>query len=117
MSQMPLASDTGSQKKFERRLSPRYSVSASTKCQFALRVEADFDLVRVKDISLDGIGMILGHPVEAGALLVVGLKKENFSKIVLVEVRHSTRVDGNLCHVGGVLLTPLTYEEMSTLVM
>jgi hypothetical protein len=74
--------------------------------------------VRVVNVSNMGVGLRLVRRVEPGTLLAVDLANaaKGFAKTVLVRVTHSTAESGG-CLVGGVFLTPLTYQEMTTLVL
>jgi hypothetical protein len=102
----------------DRRASERMPVSADTSCTFAGAVTENFGAVKIQNISLDGIGLLTSSPVEVGALLVVTLvnKSKSFAKNLLVRVAHVTQQRGGHL-IGGTLDTPLTYQEMTTLVM
>ena len=102
----------------ERRASERFPVNADAACSFAAPVGADLGQVKIKNISMEGIGLITVRPVEVGTVLAIGLanKARNFNKMVLVRVVHATAVPGG-CLVGGAFTAPLTYQEMSTLVL
>jgi PilZ domain-containing protein len=102
----------------ERRTSERFPVNADAACSFAAPVGEDLGQVKIKNISMEGIGLLTVRPVEAGTVLAIGLanKARNFNKTVLVRVAHATPVPGG-CLVGGTFTTPLTYQEMSTLVL
>jgi hypothetical protein len=67
---------------------------------------------------MDGIGLLVGHRVEPGALLAIGLSNaaKGFSKTLLVRVVHATPEMGGYL-VGGEFVTPLTYQELTTLVL
>jgi hypothetical protein len=67
---------------------------------------------------MEGIGLLMIRRVEPGALLAVTLSNPSrgFSKSVLVRVVHATAQPGG-CLVGGTFQTPLTYQELSTLVL
>ena len=101
----------------ERRAVERMPVVAGTTCAFAGRME-DIGAVRVQDVSLDGVGLVLVRKLEVGTLLAIGLsnKERGFEKTVLVRVAHVTAVLGGFL-VGGSFATPLTYQELTTLVM
>ena len=65
-----------------------------------------------------GIGLRVSRPLEPGTLLTVVLANpaRGFSKTVLVRVAHITAL-GSRFVVGGTFVTPLTYQEMSVLVL
>jgi hypothetical protein len=104
--------------RIERRASERLSVGGDTACAFVGPVAEDFGAARIKDISMEGIGLILSRKVEAGALLAVTLtnSSKSFTKIVLLRVAHATAQPGG-CVVGGNFTVPLTYQELTTLVL
>src|SRR5262249_5966993 len=91
-----------------RRAVERYPVNAETSCPFVARVAEDFGGVRIKDISMQGIGLVTGRRVDPGTLLAVTLSNpaRGFHKTVLVRVAHATAVPGG-CLVGGTFDTPL----------
>lgn len=102
----------------DRRASERMAVVAGTACTFVAPVVDDLGPAKIRDVSIDGIGLILMRRVEVGTLLAVSLTNpvRNFAKTVLVRVAHVTAVPGGHL-VGGTLTTPLTYQELTTLVM
>jgi hypothetical protein len=67
---------------------------------------------------MQGIGLVIGRRVEVGTLLAVTLSNpaRSFAKTMLVRVAHATQQPGG-CLVGGVFATPLTYQELTALVM
>jgi hypothetical protein len=102
----------------DRRVSERYPVNADTSCAFVSPVVENFGPGRVRNISMEGIGLLLIRKVEPGTLLAVRLKNpsKGFDKMVLVRVVHATPQPGG-CLVGGTFDTPLTYQELTTLVL
>jgi hypothetical protein len=102
----------------DRRTAERYPVNADVACPFLAPVVEGFGTAKVKDVSMNGIGLLLSRRVEPGALLAVVLSNpvKGFSKTVLVRVAHATPHMGSYL-VGGTFETPLTYQEMSTLVL
>jgi hypothetical protein len=73
---------------------------------------------RVIDVSIQGVGLRLARRVEPGTLLAVGLSNpaKGLTKTVLVRVARVTP-DGGGWVVGGTFLAPLTYQEMTALVL
>jgi hypothetical protein len=102
----------------DRRASERMPVVGGTACTFAGRVVEDVGPVKIQDVSLDGVGLILVRRVEVGTLLcvTVSLPARGVEKLLLVRVAHVTPAVGGFL-VGGAFVTPLTYQEMTTLVM
>ena len=103
----------------DRRAAERFPVSSNTACNFMSPVVEDFGPVRIKNVSTDGIGLIVGRKVEAGQLVAVSLVNptQKFAKTVLVRVAHITPQAGGSFLVGGTFNSPLTYEELRALVM
>lgn len=102
----------------DRRAAERLPVSAGTSCSFVSPVVVDFGAARVRDISLNGVGLILSRKVEVGTVLVVGIANESkgLAKTMIVRVIHATPIPGGFL-VGGEFATPLTYAEFTSLVM
>jgi hypothetical protein len=102
----------------DRRAAERFPVNAEATCPFLSPVTEDFGPVKVRDVSMEGVGLLLSRRVEPGALLAVVLANpaRGFSKAVLVRVAHATPLGGRFL-VGGSFTTPLTYQEMSSLVL
>ncbi len=103
----------------DRRAQERFPVNSDTACDFLSPVLEDFGPVRILNVSPDGIGLITGHKLHVGLLLAVTLvnRAKSWSKTVLVRVAHVTAQHGNTFLVGGTFNTPLTYEELKTMVM
>jgi hypothetical protein len=101
-----------------RRAEDRYPVNAEASCPFVSPVVEDFGLVNIRDVSMQGVGLITRRRVEPGTLLAVTLANaaKGFSKTVIVRVAHATPMAGGFL-VGGSFTVPLTYQEMSTLVL
>jgi len=78
----------------------------------------DFGVARVRDISLNGIGLVLAQKVAIGTLLVIDLLNQSrgFSRTMMVRVVHVTPVNGGYL-VGGDFTAPLTYQEFTSLVL
>jgi len=102
----------------DRRQAERFPVNADTTCPFLSPVVEDFGPVRVKDVSMAGVGLLLRRRVEPGALLALTLSNpaRGFSKTVLVRVTHCTPLSGQY-QVGGDFTAPLSYQEMTSLVL
>ena len=102
----------------DRRAAERMPVTAETICSFVSPVAEDFGPAKIKNVSMEGIGLILARRLEPGALLAVSLSNaaRNFARTVLVRVVHVTPEHGVFL-VGGTFNTPLTYDEFKTLVM
>jgi hypothetical protein len=100
------------------RAAERFPVNGGASCAFAHQVVEAKGTVRVRDVSMEGVGLLLDRRVDVGAVLVVGLANAGkaFAKTVLVRVAHVTPASGGFL-VGGSFLTPLTYQEMTALVM
>src|SRR6516164_330127 len=98
----------------DRRAHERFPVNADTRCLFGAPVAEEFGPVKIKNVSMGGIGLLLSRRPEPGSLLVVTLANpaKNFSKTLLVRVAHVTPHLGTYL-VGGSFDTPLTYQEMS----
>lgn len=102
----------------ERRAAERMPVVNGTSCSFAGRVIEDVGPVKVQDVSLEGVGLILVRRVEVGVLLSIGLANpaRGIDKTHLVRVAHVTAIPGGYL-VGGTFTVPLTYQELTSLVM
>jgi hypothetical protein len=62
--------------------------------------------------------LVVGRRVEPGSLLAVTVTNPSrgFTKTLMIRVAHATPQPGG-CLVGGTFETPLTYQELTTLVM
>lgn len=104
----------------DRRAAERLAVSAGAGCTFAGRVAEDLGPIKIRDVSLTGIGLVTSRRLEVGSLLAVGIAGDGagykFNKTVLVKVAHVTPVPGAFL-VGGTFTEPLTYQEFTALVM
>ena len=101
----------------DRRAAERMAVNAGTSCGFAGIVE-DYGTSKIRDVSMEGIGILMTRQVAVGALLAVTIvnQAQKLSKTVLVRVAHVTAVHGGFL-VGGTFSEQLTYQELTTLVM
>jgi hypothetical protein len=102
----------------DRRTAERYPVNADAACPFLSPVAEDFGAVKIRDVSMHGVGLLASRRVEPGTLLAVVLANTSrgFSKTALARVAHVTALGGNFL-VGCTFVTPLTYQEMSSLVL
>ena len=102
----------------DRRASERMLIGSDTTCSFVAPVLADYGAVRLRDVSMEGIGLILTTKVEVGSLLAVVVENsvKSFKGTFLVKVAHVTPVQGGYL-VGGTFMTPLSYKDLTTLVM
>jgi hypothetical protein len=102
----------------DRRAMERMPVNAGTACSFAAPILTDLGTVKIRDVSLEGIGLVLVRRVEAGTLLVIGLENpdKNIMKTMIVQVAHVTPITGGFL-IGGTFEQPLTYQEFTALVM
>jgi hypothetical protein len=67
---------------------------------------------------MGGLGLLLSRRVEPGTMLAVTLTNagRNFSKTAIVRVVHCTAQQNGFL-VGGNFEVPLTYQELTSLVM
>jgi len=102
----------------DRRAAERIAVNAGTSCTTAGPVLEDYGPGKIRDVSLDGIGIILFKQVAIGSLLAVNISNpsQKLTKTMLVRVAHVTPVHGGFL-VGGTFNEPLTYQELTALVM
>jgi hypothetical protein len=103
----------------ERRGAERFPVNIDTSCNFVSPVLEDFGTVRIKNVSSDGIGLLVSRKIEPGLLLAITLTNQAkpFTKTMLVRVMHVTAQPGGAYLVGGTFITPLSYDELRTMVM
>ena len=103
----------------DRRAVERYPVNIDTKCTFLSPVLEDFGPVRIKNVSSEGIGLIVGRKLEPGLLLAVTITNPTkpFNKTLMVRVMHVTEQAGGSYLVGGAFTTALAYDELTTMVM
>ena len=103
----------------DKRVEERFPVSAHSACIFASPVLEDFGPVKLKNISLRGVGLITPHGLEVGMLMAVKLSNptKNFHKTALLRVIHTTPQAGGSYLIGGEWETPLTYDELCMFVM
>jgi PilZ domain len=101
-----------------RRAQERIPVSADVSCTFVSPVVTDFGPAKIKDISMQGIGLLLSKKVDVGTTLAITLTNpaKSLIKTVLIKVAHVTLQPGGAL-VGGTFNIPLTYQELTMLVM
>ncbi|MCI0379582.1 MAG: PilZ domain-containing protein [Gemmataceae bacterium] len=102
----------------DRRNSERFPVTGETICPFAGKVH-DIGVTKIKNVSMEGIGLILSKPVEVGSLLAVTIvnKSKSFHRVTLVKVAHVTPQMSGHYLVGGTFDTALSYQDLTALVM
>ena len=103
----------------EKRSEERFPVSENSTCVFASPVLEDFGPVKLKNISLKGVGLVTGERLSIGLMLAVKLVNHsmNYSKTALARVVHVTPMPGNSFLIGCEWDTPLTYDEFKFFVM
>jgi hypothetical protein len=101
----------------DRRAAERMAVNSGTACAFAAPVAEDFGPTKVRDVSMEGVGLVSVRRVPVGTLLVVGLTNPDrgVAKTALVRVEHVTPIHGGIL-VACEFLESLTYEEFKALV-
>jgi hypothetical protein len=102
----------------DRRITDRFPVNVGAACPFAAPVSDTLGPVRLKEVSMAGVGLLVGRRVEPGALLAVTLANpaKGFARTALVRVAHCAQVSGGYL-VGGSFEAPLSYQELTALVM
>ncbi len=102
----------------DRRAAERFPVTPDTRCGFVAQVGEELGPVRIQNVSTDGIGLLLTRKVEVGSTIAVGVTNapKGFNRTLLVKVAHVTQQMGGYL-VGGTFSTPLSYDELRTLVM
>jgi hypothetical protein len=67
----------------------------------------------LRDISIQGVGLIFTRPLEPGTLLAIELRKHmtGMSDILTAGVRHATPLEDGFWALGCQLSRPLTPEE------
>jgi hypothetical protein len=102
----------------DRRAAERIAVNTGTACGFVGPVAEDFGPGKIRDVSLEGVGLLLMKQIAVGSLLAVTITNptQKLSKTVLVRVAHVTAVHGGYL-VGGTFVEQLTYQELTALVM
>lgn len=103
--------------KAERRASVRYESSLKGSCQtLSVQRETSWEAT-VRDVSPEGIGLLLSRRFEPGALLSIELidSRDDQSRLLLGRVAHATsRPEGGWL-IGCILVSPLTEEDVQAL--
>lgn len=100
----------------ERRSSRRHT-NLATHHRLVAAVGDDFVLAKIRNISPEGISLILSRPVEAGTVLSVDLidtKTNRFSRTLQVSVLYSVEHPTGDWILGGTFTSRLTSEELQT---
>jgi len=100
----------------ERRTSRRHT-NLATHHRLVAAVGDDFVLAKIRNISPEGISLILGRPIEPGATLSVDLidtTTNRFSRTLQVRVIYSVEHPTGDYILGGSFDTKLTSEELHT---
>jgi hypothetical protein len=99
----------------ERRVSVRYQCSTEASCSSL----APFERLsgRVRDISTDGIGLVLGTSLRVGIDLVIELKTRTpgIGLTLMARVAHSTFEADGTWIIGAQFLTTPTEEQIEAL--
>ena len=103
--------------KAERRVSVRYESSLKGSCQtLSAHRETSWEAV-IRDISSEGIGLLLVRRFEPGAVLSIELidSRDEQPRVLLARVVHATtRPEGGWL-IGCELVSPLSDEEVRSL--
>jgi hypothetical protein len=100
----------------DRRTSRRHTALA-THHRLVAAVGEDFVLAKIRNISPEGISLVLGRPVEAGSMLSVDLidtKTNRFSRTLEVRVIYSVEHPTGDWILGGTFASKLTNEELQS---
>ncbi len=111
------AQSTAASRKAERRVSVRFQSNAKGSCQtLSVQREAAWEAT-VRNISCEGIGLLLGRRFEPGALLAIELTEaaEGRKRLLLARVAHATQQPEGHWLVGCTLVHPLTEDEVQLL--
>lgn len=105
------------QRREERRASVRHQSTAKGSCHtLNASRETSWDAV-VRDISAEGIGLMLGRRFEPGVLLSIELpdNSDGQPRLLLARVVHATTRSEGGWLIGCALLNPLTDDEVQAL--
>ncbi len=112
------AQSAAATRKGERRVSVRFQSSVKGSCQtLSVQRETAWEAT-VRDISCEGIGLLLGRRFEPGALLAIELTEaaEGRKRLLLARVAHATQQPEGHWLVGCTLVHPLSEDEVQLLV-
>jgi hypothetical protein len=100
----------------ERRVSVRYRSGITGSCQtLAVLRESTWEAI-VRDISANGIGLLLERRFEPGVLLALELvDRDQQAHLMLARVSHATAQSEGGWLIGCTLLNPLSEEEVQIL--
>jgi hypothetical protein len=102
----------------EQKLPEQFPVNAGTVCPFVAPVVENFGPVKVRSVSREGVCLVLTRPVEPGVVLAVSLSNpgKGFAKAAFARVICVAAAPGG-CLVHGTFVDPLTYQELTALVL
>lgn len=100
-----------------RRATVRYHCAPATPGRVVLAEKLEMQRAWVLDLSLGGVGLLLGRPLAPGQHVVIRLKATGSEKVheLSAGVVHATREPGGEYVVGCRLDTRLTAEELEAL--
>jgi hypothetical protein len=101
----------------ELRATVRYSSGGTTPCKTIAGWRCNSWEATIRDISQQGIGLLLGRRFEPGVILVVELPRatEASSHLVVARVVRVVDQENGRWLVGCSLFNPLTHEELRAL--
>ncbi len=102
----------------DRRATVRYSCDAETSCQVPLQRGGEPNWsAHVRDISVGGVGLVLGRWFGEGTLLEVEFPSVARLPVgsYLVRVRHASRQGDGTWFIGAAFLNPLSPEDLEAL--
>jgi hypothetical protein len=99
------------------RATVRYSSGGTTPCKTLAGWRGNTWEATIRDISQQGIGLVLSRRFEPGVILVVEVPRptEASTHLVLARVVRVVEQDNGRWLVGCVLVNPLTREELRSL--
>jgi hypothetical protein len=99
----------------ERRAAVRYPCGLASSCHTITSRREDAWTATVKDISLTGIGLLLGRRFEPGILLAVEVPAEGAPQLLLARVMHTRPHGEGVWLIGCELVNPLAEDELKAL--
>ena len=103
--------------KGERRVSVRFESSVIGSCRtLSIHRESAWEAI-VRNISCEGIGLLLSRRFEPGALLSIELNESNEGgqRLLLAQVAHATPQPEGKWLIGCTLVNPLSEDEIPSL--